>query len=257
MEKTTNQKEYTKEDIIKAFLSIEANTLLNLYTNENVVFERIKPNDKVPLEQYLEDLGFCNIENFLGDLFLDGHNVENGYITERDFEERCFELYRDNVDCLFSGVPIDKSYEEDDGIYHYKYGWYEYLKNLYPLFEEIIKTEVAPDLFTAVPDLLDETEKRKYYAAASKFVLAIKLRGLRQGGRIDRYIKNLPFISPLIMRLIKKQKGHFYLKNSDINSLDYKLALLSCFHFYSDYNAKLFELKTLRWEELRKTAVEN
>lgn len=249
MEEQTKKKEYTKEDIAKAFLSIDANILINLYTNENVVFARIKPNIQVPIKQYLENIGFRNIDNFLDDLFLNGHHIENGYVIEKDFEERCFELYRDRTDSLFTKIPIDKSFEEDDDIYHYKYGWYEYLKNLYPLFEEIIKTEVTPDFFTAVPDLLDETESRNYYIAASKFVLAIKTKGLRQGGRIDRYIKKMNFISPLIQRLIKKQKGHFYLKNSDINSLDYKLALLSCFRFMSNDNTKLFELKILQWEK--------
>ncbi len=249
MEAPTTQKEYTKEDVIKAFLEIEANILINSYTNENVLFGRINANDKIPIKQYLEEIGFRNIDKFLDDLFLNGHNIENGYVIERDFEESCFELYRSKVDLLFTKIPIDKSFEDDGDIYRYKYGWYEYLKNLYTLFKEIIKTEIKPDLFTAVPDLLDETEKRNYYITASKFLLAIKTKGLRQGGRIDRYIKTLPFISPLIMRLIKKQKGHFYLKNNDINSLDYKLALLSCFRFMNEDNAKLFELKTLKWEE--------
>ena len=58
---------------------------------------------------------------------------------------------------------------------------------------------------------------------------AIKLRQLRQGSRIDRYIKDLPALSPYIARLIKPYKGHYLLTNSDIESLDYKLALLACF----------------------------
>ena len=73
-----------------------------------------------------------------------------------------------------------------------------------------------------------------------------------KGGRIDRYITKMPFISPLIMRLLNKRKGHFYLKNNDLNSLDYKFALFSCFWFLNDYNTKLFELKLLQWEENNK-----
>lgn len=252
METPTTKNQRTEEDIIKAFLSIDANILINSYTNENAVFGRIGANDKIPVKQYLEDLGFRNIENFLDELFLNGQNVQNGYVTEGDFNERCFELYSNKINSLFTYVSIDKSFDDDGGIYHYKYGWYEYLKNLYPLFEKIIKTEVAPDLFCAVPDILDKTEQQKYYIAASGFVLAIKNRGLRQGGRIDRYIKKMNFISPLIRRLIITRKGHYYLKTSDINSLDYKLALLSCFRFMNEYNAKLFELKALRWEETSK-----
>lgn len=252
METQQIEKEYTEEDIIKAFLSIDANILINLYTNENVLFGKIKPNDKVPIKQYLEYLGFRNIDKFLDDLFLNGHHIENGYVLERDFNERCFELYRDKIDYIFEKFPIDKSFEKDESdIDHYKHGWYNYLKNLYTLFKEIIETEVQPELFSAVPDLLDDTEKHTYYTAAVKFVLAIKTRGLRQGGRVDRYVKNMNFISPLIRRLIAKRKGHYILINNNINSRDYKLALLSCFRFFDEYNAKLFELKALRWEELQ------
>lgn len=146
-------------------------------------------------------------------------------------------------------MPTIKTFEEDDDIFHYKYGWYKYLKNLYQLFEEIIRTEITPDLFAAIPDILNEDTRHTYYSKLFRFILAIKMNGLRQGRRIDRYIKALPFISPFIMRLIKKQKGHYYLKNNDINSLDYKFALLSCFQFMSEDNTKLFELKMLQWEK--------
>lgn len=241
------------EAMLKAFLSIDANILINLYTNENVIFGRIKENEQVPINQYLEDLGFCNIDKFIDDLFLNGHNIENGYVIERDFNDRCFELYRDKIDCIFDKVPIDKSFEDNgEDIFHYKFGLYDYIKSLYPLFKEIITTEITPDFFATVPDILDEGTKRIYYTKVINFVLAIKLKWLRQGSRIDRYVKDLPLISPLIMRLIKKHKGHFYLKNNDINSLDYKLALFSCFRFFNEENAKLFELKALRWEELNR-----
>jgi len=257
MKTQKTKKEYTKEDVMKAFLSMEANILLNKYTNENVLFGRIKANDRVPIKQYLEDIGFCNIDQFLDDLFLDGRNVENGYAIDRDFDERCFELYRDKIECIFDGVPIDKSYEIDDDIFHYKYGLHEYLKGLYTIFREIITTEIEPDLFCAVPDILDKAEQRTYYVKATRFVKAIKLKKLKQGGCVDRYVKDLPFLSPFMMRLLVKRKGRFLLKNSDTDSLDYKIALLSCFHFYNEENAKLFELKILRWEELKKTAVAN
>jgi len=226
-----------------------ANSLINTLANENTVFGRIRSKEKVPIKQYLETLGLKRMIPYIADENLDGANIQNGCIVEKNFSERCLELYIEKISNLFYKIPIDKSFEEDDGIEHYKYGWYEYLNNLYPMFVEILNTEVQPDLFAAVPDLLDLKEKFNYYEAASKFVLAIKTNGLRQGGRIDRYVKNMNFISPLIKRLIIVRKGHYYLKNSNINSLDYKLALLSCFKFMNEDNAKLFELKMLKWEE--------
>lgn len=207
---------------------------------ENYTNEQIKRAFASLAETILNDT--CQKENRL----FQGNQTAN-------FDKLFFEVFRDRIDYLFTDVPIDKRFEdEDDDIYHYKYGWYEYIKGIYPLFKEIIKTEVTPDLFAAACDVLDKEAKRNYYAKATKFVLAIKLKGLRQGGRVDRYIIKMPFISPLIMRLLNKCKGHFYLKNNDLNSLDYKFALFSCFWFLNDYNTKLFELKMLQWEENNK-----
>lgn len=206
-----------EEQIKKAFANLATNVLEKSCKKENMLFGSVKNDQPI------------------------------------DFDKLCFEVFRDRIDFLFTDVPIDKSFDDDgEDIYHYKYGWYEYIKSIYPLFKEIIKTEVTPDLFATVPDVLDNEVKRDYYGKATKFVLAIKLKGLRQGGRIDRYIAKMPFISPLLMRLIRKDKGHFYLKNNDLNSLDYKFALLSCFQFMNDYNTKQFELKMLRWEENNK-----
>lgn len=242
------QQQYTKENILKAFASLDAHILLKLYQKENILFGRIKPNEIPPLERYIEELGLQGIANLLDLQIFENLNFEPDQVN--DYNKICFEVFRDRIDFLFTDVPIDKSFDDDDeDIYHYKYGLYDYVKNLYPLFKEIIETEVTPDLFTAVPDVLDKDVSRDYYIKAIKFVLAIKLKGLRQGGRVDRYIAKMPFISPLLMRLLNKRKGHFYLKNNDMNSLDYKFALLSCFQFMNDYNTKLFELKMLRWEE--------
>lgn len=46
----------------------------------------------------------------------------------------------------------------------------------------------------------------------------------------------LPDLSPYIARLIKYYKGHYLLTNSDIESLDYKFALLACFTLPTNYN---------------------
>lgn len=242
------KQQYTKEEIIKAFANLNAHIVLKLYQKENVLFGRIKPDEKPPLQKYIEDLDLQNIVSCEDLQFYEN----NDFPLERikDFNSLCFEVFRDRIDYLFTDVPIDNRFDDDgDDIFHYKYGLYDYVKNLYPLFKAIIETEVTPDLFAAVPDVLDKDVSRDYYKKAIKFVLAIKLKGLRKGGRVDRYIVKMPFISPLLMRLLNKRKGHFYLKNNDLNSLDYKFALFSCFQFLNDYNTKLFELKMLRWEE--------
>lgn len=140
-------------------------------------------------------------------------------------EKVCFRLYADNVNKIFAHAPKAAGTSEDYAILPFKYGLQDYLYRLYPLFRRILITGALPDLFCP-PNVIDTDD---YNAKVRKFVAAIRLKQLRQGSRIDRYTKDLPALSPYVARLIKYYKGHYLLANSDIESLDYKLALLSCF----------------------------
>lgn len=142
-------------------------------------------------------------------------------------EEVCFRLYADNVNKIFAHAPKAAGTSEYYAILPFKYGLQDYLYRLYPLFRQIVITGALPDLFCP-PNVIDTGD---YYTKVRKFVAAIKFKQLRQGSRIDRYIKDLPALSPYVARLIKPYKGHYLLANSDIESIDYKLALLSCFTF--------------------------
>ena len=147
-------------------------------------------------------------------------------------EKVCFRLYADNVNKIFAHAPKAAGTSEDYAILPFRYGLQDYLYRLYPLFRRIVITGALPDLFCP-PNIIDTDD---YNAKTRKFVAAIKLKQLRQGGRIDRYMKDLPALSPYVARLIKPYKGHCLLANSDIESLDYKLALLSCFTFHERQN---------------------
>lgn len=148
-------------------------------------------------------------------------------------EDVCFKLYTDNVNSIFAHAPKAAGTNKDYAILPFRYGLQNYLYRLYPLFMHIVISGALPDLFCPTSGIVDTDG---YYARVRKFVAAIKLKQLRQGSRIDRYIKDLPALSPYVARLIKPYKGHCLLANSDIESLDYKLALLSCFTFHERQN---------------------
>lgn len=144
-------------------------------------------------------------------------------LFERD--EVYFKLYADNVNDIFARAPKATGTNNDYGILPFKYGLQDYLYKLYPLFRHIVITKALPDLFCPP----NGVETGDYYAKTRRFIAAIKLKQLRQGSCIDRYIKNLPTLTAYIARLIKPYKGRCLLANSDIEGLDYKLALFSCF----------------------------
>lgn len=248
-----NIKDYTDTDIIRALACLDAVILFNLYTNENIIFKRLQPKEPIPFEKYINELGLQRLAHYLDTDHIDGDYIRQSCVAELAFDKCCFDYFKDRVEYIFEGTPISKDIEDDENnIEHYKNGLYEYLKNLYPIFAEIIKTDIEPDLFAATPNMLEKAELSIYYAQIMKFVKAIKMKHLRQGSCVDRYVKDMPLLSPFIKRLLKKRKGRFLLANSDTDSLDYKLALFSCFRFYSEENAKLFELKMLQWEENHK-----
>ena len=163
------------------------------------------------------------------------NSTESICVQDINYDKKYFALYRNMVEYIFRKAPKypthNNSFDEDD-IAYYKYGLYEYLKNLYPLFFEIVTTGISSEFFTALARLDNIDEQQIYYEKLAKFVDAIKLNPLRQGSCVDRYVKDLPYISPFICRLLKKHKGHCILANSDTDSLDYKLALFSCFPYF-------------------------
>lgn len=237
------------EAVKKALLLLDATIMLNNYAEENVIFGQIAHGERAPIERYLSDLGLERAAPLLQFEQLEGRMIKHGVIDYDNSEDLYYEVYGDKVSVIFADVPVVKGYEDDDDpIFHFKNGLYEYLKELYHMFRAIMATEVQPDLFSAVPDLLDETERRTYYAAVTAFIVAIRLKKLKRGSCVHRYLKGLPFLSPLLMRLIEKKGNRLVLKTDDTDCLDYKLALLSCFRFYNENHAKLFEQKMLEWE---------
>ena len=121
---------------------------------------------------------------------------------------------------------------------------------LYEIYKEIAAIPIQTDALDIYFDFADEHEFARNNELIKKFIVAIKTKGLRKGSRIDRYVKPITYRSGYLNRLIKEYNGHYILINSDTESLDYKLALLSCFSFLRHQDKELFELKIETWEEL-------
>ena len=229
-------------DIMNAMV---VNVLMNNYTLENVAFGKLKPNDEIPFNRYVEELSLQKFKpNSCRDM------IEGNYITrenrvaeksEEDFIMECFLFHIQNVFMAYPKCSI--AFGKDD------FGLSKFIMSLYPLFKQIIKTEVEPQNF--VPVFKDRKEEGACYDRMSKFLIAIKARGLRQGECVKRYVRNLPYIPYFVQRLLKQNKNRYLLANSDTDSLDYKLAILSAIHFMSWENTKLFELKAQKWENTK------
>ena len=84
-------------------------------------------------------------------------------------------------------------------------------------------------------------------ALTKRFLAATKIKRLRMGSRVDRYLKDITYQSEYLTRLVKEYKGHYLLTDHDTNHLDYKLALISSFSFCTRDGKERFEWKVRTW----------
>ena len=231
-------------DIMNAMV---VNVLMNNYTLENVAFGKLKPNDEIPFDRYVEELDLYKFKpHSCWDMMEGNYITRGGRVAdkaEEDFIMECFLFHIQNVFMAYPKFSI--AFGKDN------FGLSKFIMSLYPLFKQIIKTEVEDEQLNLAPVFEDRKEETVCYDSISKFLIAIKARGLRQGECVNRYVKDLPYIPYFVQRLLRVEKNRYLLTNSDTDSLDYKLAILSAIHFMSWENTKLFELKAQKWENTK------
>ena len=239
--------EFEKLEGTEIMNAMVVKVLMNNYTLENVAFGELKPNEEIPFDRYVKDL---DLQKFKPHSCWD--MMEGNYITrdkrvadkpEEDFIMECYLFHIQNVIMAYPKCSI--VFGKDD------YGLSKFIMGLYPLFKKIIKTEVESDPQSFAPVFKDRKDETVCYDRISKFLIAIKARGLRQGECVNRYVKDLPYIPYFVQRLLKTNKNRYLLANSDTSSLDYKLAILSAIHFMNWEHTKLFELKAKKWENTK------
>ena len=235
-------KEFEKSQGTDVMNAMVVNVLMNNYTLEQVAFGKLKPNDEIPFDRYVEDLDLHKFKpNSCRDMIEGNYITRDKRVAQKSEEDFIMECFLFNIQNVFMAYPkCSIAFGKDD------FGLSKFIMSLYPLFKQIIKTEVEPQNF--VPVFKDRKDKAACYDRISKFLIAIKARGLRQGGCVDRYVKDLPYIPYFMQRLLRVEKNRYLLANSDTDSLDYKIAILSAIHFMSWENTKLFELKAQKCE---------
>ena len=161
------------------------------------------------------------------------------------------DLFVSCMNRVFESAPYSKREEKDkSGLRPFlRVGLRDYIMSLYPLFQAVLHTEVkfCFKFYSSFP--IDSAEQAKIHEKIAKFLVTVIVRGLRQGSSVDRYLKDLSYIPDKIDRLLKVKNERILLANNDINSLTFKLAILSAIDFMNEDENKLFELKIWKWEE--------
>lgn len=242
--------EVQKDQILAFWNLIQVTTLTNQYALENIAFGKLRPKDQIPFDRFVEELELQKCDPYAYRDCIEGIAItKEETVPDEDIEIFLKECFVSRMNFVFKSAPKKGSDYDDDGLHCYLNGLNEYIMQLYLLFKEILHTEVTPDFFESGRLFPDRPTETACYEKIAKFVVSIKTRLLRQGGCVDRYVKNLPYLPVYVKRLLKIHKSRYLLANSDTSSLDYKLAVLSAMQFMNPEHTKLFELKAIEWEK--------
>lgn len=109
-----NIEQHSEEEILRALACLDAVILFNLYTNENIIFKKLKPREPIPFEKYIDQLGMRSLARFLDREHIDGDYINNSCVAEIDFDICCFDYFKDRIEYIFEGAPISKNFDEEE-----------------------------------------------------------------------------------------------------------------------------------------------
>lgn len=238
-----------ENDIVRAFNAISINCLMNNYALENVVLGLIDTSEIIPIEQYANDLHIQNLHQYRQ--HLEGYYIdEHERIINQNRDRLIFNFYLNHIQNIFE-KNMEARYENDDScLLPCNERLRNYLLNAFPIFLQIMNTNVEYDFYDIIPHITD-AEAYENHLKLTKFITAIKLKGLRRGNSVNRYVKEIQYIPFTVNKLIKKVHNR-YILIKDSESIEYKIALFSIFPFLNDRHNQIFELKIKRWYELNK-----
>ena len=244
-------------EFINAFFRIELNALMNNYAVENVSFGEIKPNEKIPFDKYISDLELPQSPAYQFRTEVEGFAItDEETIVNQDIDFFMKDCFRTNINTIFMDSSLKDAMDYDtEGTICFKHEIYDFILSLFPLYKDILTTEVEYGGFDLLLPFPDRFARADCFQQFSKLLIDIKVRNLQIGQCIDKYLKNLSFIPYYVKRLFEVKKNRYILTNNDIESLDYKLAVLSTINYINPEHIKLFELKAQRFEESKRSCI--
>lgn len=254
----TNETQQMEEKVLNILGIITINARINQLVFENVTMGNLQPNSPVPIDAYLAILKMKNFNFPNNENFFNGGAIIKKNVIDKERQYFYKDFYYGNMNFIFSETPkrgkrnINELCENDD-IYleNFNTKICNYIKNLYPLFEQIVEQKVEYDIYNLITDVTN-SEQKELNKNISKLLVNIICLGKRRGSRVDSYMKKISKITPCLSKIIKLKKGHYYIENNDTDSIDFKLALLSTFNFMMIENFVFFNQKIQNWSAHQK-----
>ncbi len=222
------------------FLNIE----MNKVAEEYVVLGRLRPGDSAKRDDVFRDLGLqdCDFRTLPEDYEGDVLDAE-GKVWERDVDEYFRRRYYNfAMSCIFDEAPMTEKDFGDDKMFFFCDEMRAYIDGCFPLFLEVLSQDVACDAFSlALPMPVGILRAGKNRMA--KFLADVYLQGMRKGQNVTKWFAGALYVPPQVQALVRTQGKKILLACDDVQSVEYKLALLSVVMFLSAENTALYDVK--------------
>ena len=233
---------YNMQKIFSIFI---VNAQINNYAFELAALGKIKPKERFPIEEALRDMNLSDmVQENTDDSFYEGAAIDkNLNLQERDYDYFCREFFDFNMYSLFIGSSDKKSYEKADCEINIE----NYINRLYLIFKDIMQTPAELDFC----DIISEDGKDNFDAEIfllKKFISAIFFKKIKRNSRIDKYIKPLNEIPESFKTLIVSKRNHYFLKENNIDSDDFKISVLYTLRFNLTEHYLLYRKKIKNWK---------
>lgn len=229
----------------------KVNFLMNCYALENAAFGETAAGDEVPFDRYVEELALGECEPYRFRDCIAGTTItSDGKIAQKSREEFMKECFMFRMELVFASAPKGRTAEYSGGLTSYKYGFDKYIKELFPLFSEIMYTEAEEAPGDGAPAFADRHARALNYGKICRFLVAVRGKRLKPGGCVDRYIKGIEYLPRYVRGVLKEVNGKYFLA-CDADSPKLKLACLAAANFMDVRHTRLFEQKTVAWEKKR------
>ena len=231
--------------------ALEANTLFNYYSLENIVLGLMQPNEKIPFDKFVKELELENIMPKIDRKVICGRFVDKDEkIVNLDKETMMLHFYILNIRVMFKKIML-REYDDENRktAIPCEEHFHNYFIKIFDLFCEVVATEVEYDYYDLVPNIRNTDKRMQNILLVQKFIADILITEMQQGKNVDKYIKKFQDIPFAIEKIIDEKDGK-YILSKGADSLEYKLALFSSFSFANIKHTKIMELKIKRWYEV-------
>ena len=219
---------------------IAANTLLNAYALENIVTGKIHPKDCVPVDEYFNDLDIGQYKEEV--LYNIGGTVidDSAYIKDRAIVEFCMDFFSFNINSIFAEAPkYSDEFEIDTMLCDFDKDIMNYIDELFIIFCNIVINQIPSKTYLPFSDIsiynLDKYCKGLYI--------------LKKDICIDNYIKYNRISLDSVQNIVIEKNQLVYLRQTDSDSIEYKLYLLSMFKFQSKQNQEIYLSMIENWKK--------